>query len=82
MFFEPIEYRYRPGALDRIMREQGARDDAELAWMIGVKPEDIPALRRGRPVTAAYALKISVALGDAKHVNSFFQHADSVDIAA
>ncbi|WP_156905107.1 MULTISPECIES: hypothetical protein [unclassified Corynebacterium] len=69
---EPPRYRFRPGALDHIMRTRHLDTDEQLAAAIGVKPEDLPRLRAGAMVTARLALKVAALQGDASYLSGYF----------
>ena len=70
---QPIIYRFRPGALDHIMRSRNLTTDSQLAAAIGVRTNDIPQLRAGAPVSARLALKVSALQGDEKYIIGLFE---------
>lgn len=72
---------FRRGALDHIMRSRLLRTDQQLAKAIGVRDEDIPALRAGAPVTARVALHVSALQGDENYLDGLFVRLDERDVA-
>lgn len=66
-------YRFRPGALDHIMRSRNLTTDAQLAALIGVRTEDLPRLRAGTPVTPELAMYISTIQGDEHYITGLFE---------
>lgn len=65
-------YRFRPGALDHIMRSRNLTTDSQLAAAIGVSEGDLARLRAGTPVTARLALKVSALQGDEDYIIGYF----------
>lgn len=65
-------YRFRPGALDHIMRSRNLTTDTQLASAIGVSTEDLPKLRAGAMVSARLALKVSALQGDEDYIIGYF----------
>lgn len=66
-------YRFRPGALDHIMRSRNLTSDSQLAAAIGVRLEDLPKLRAGAAVSARVALKVSALQGDEQYIAGLFE---------
>lgn len=68
-------YRFRPGALDHIMRSRNLTSDSQLAAAIGVRLEDLQKLRAGAAVSARVALKVSALQGDEQYIAGLFEPA-------
>lgn len=66
-------YRFRPGALDHIMRSRNLTSDSQLAAAIGVRLGDLPKLRAGAAVSARVALKVSALQGDEHYIAGLFE---------
>lgn len=66
-------YRFRPGALDHIMRSRNLNTEAQLAAIIGVKPDDLPRLRAGAPITPELAMYVAVVQGDQDYLIGLFE---------
>lgn len=75
-------YRFRPGALDHIMRCRNLTSDAQLAAAIGVTSEDIPKLRAGFLVSARVALHVSQLQGDEHYISGLFETVKQAQPAA
>lgn len=69
-------YRFRPGALDHIMRSRNLTSDSQLAAAIGVRSEDLQRLRAGAGVSARLALKVSALQGDEHYISGLFETVD------
>lgn len=69
-------YRFRPGALEAIMRSRNVNTDAQLALLIGVHDKDLEKIRAGWPVTAEVALRVSALQGDQNYIAAWFDQID------
>lgn len=69
-------YRFRPGALEAIMRSRNVNTDKQLALLIGVREKDLAKLRAGWPVTAEVALRVSALQGDQNYIAAWFDKID------
>ena len=69
-------YRFRPGALDHIMRSRNLTSDSQLAAAIGVRLDDLQKLRAGAAVSARVALKVSALQGDEHYITGLFEPAN------
>ena len=65
-------YTFRPGALDAIARSRNFTTEEQLALYIGIRPEDLPKVRAGAPVSAAVALRVSALQGDKHYIAGYF----------
>lgn len=65
-------YRFRPGALEAIMRSRNVNTDAQLALLIGVRDKDLEKIRAGWPVSARVALRVSALQGDQNYIAAWF----------
>lgn len=74
-------YKFRPGALDSIMRSRGFRTEEQLALYIGVRQTDLARLRAGTPVTAEVALRVSALQGDSQYMSCYFDTVHPVPAA-
>ena len=70
---QPRGYRFRPGALDAIARTRNLITEGQLAAAIGVRPEDVPKMRAGMPVSARVALKVAAMQGDEDYLAGWFE---------
>ncbi|AKK05205.1 MAG: hypothetical protein Q4D85_11320 [Corynebacterium sp.] len=75
-------YRFRPGALDHIMRSRNLTTDEQLAACIGVNPDDITQLRAGAEVTPRVALKVATIQGDPTFISGYFDLVNDPLVAA
>ena len=69
-------YRFRAGALDAIMRSMNLTTDKQLAAVIRVKEDIIPALRAGALVSAKLALHVSTVMGHEHYIDGWFELSD------
>lgn len=69
-------YRFRPGALEAIMRSRNVNTDEQLALLIGVREKDLAKLRAGWPVSAEVALRVSALQGDQSYIGAWFDQID------
>lgn len=70
------QYRFRPGALDHIMRSRNLTTDAQLAALVGVRLTDLPRLRAGSPITPELAMYVSTIQGDEHYLTGLFEVAE------
>ncbi|MDN6242160.1 MULTISPECIES: hypothetical protein [Actinomycetes] len=56
-------YRFRDGALDAIAREKNLRTERQLATALGIKTEEVGALRHGAVVGDPMALHVASLMG-------------------
>lgn len=69
-------YKFRPGALEAIMRSRNVNTDRQLALLIGVREKDLAKLRAGWPVAAEVALRVSALQGDQNYIAAWFDQID------
>lgn len=69
--FDSPRFRVKPGALDHIMRTRHLTTDTQLAAVLGVHVEQLPALRAGAPITPLLAQHIATIQGDQDYVNGY-----------
>ncbi|MGX6968225.1 hypothetical protein [Corynebacterium sp. c7Ub_26] len=65
-------YRFRPGALDHIMRSRNLRTDSQLAALLLVSIDELAQLRAGAEVTPRFALRVSTLQGDENYISGLF----------
>lgn len=75
-------YRFRPGALDHIMRSRNLTSDTQLAAVIGVSTDDLAKLRAGAAVTARVAIRVSAMQGDEQYISGLFETVTPDRVAA
>lgn len=74
-------YTFRPGALDAIARSRNLLTDEQLALYVGVRPEDLPKVRAGVPVSAEVALRVSALQGDRNYIAGYFDQVPATTAA-
>ncbi|WP_165164945.1 hypothetical protein [Corynebacterium qintianiae] len=68
-------FRFRPGALDTIMRTRNLTTEEQLAAAIGITTAELDQVRAGAPVSARLALKVATLQGDTDYIAGWFEPA-------
>lgn len=79
---ERLLYRFRPGALDAIMRTRNLTTEDQLASAIGVTRDGLKALREGACLTVRGALRVAAMQGDAEYLSGWFDLVEPQPVAA